>query len=151
MNSEEKEEKKSTKKEALRAVKFALFSASAGIIELGAFTVLDLITPWPYWPKYLIALVLSVLWNFTLNRTFTFQSANNVPVAMLKVTAFYAVFTPFSTILGNYLSSIGWNDYLVTILNMAMNFVTEFLYDRFFVFGKTIDTNERAKRKETSS
>ena len=148
------EEKKSTKKEALRAVKFALFSASAGIIELGAFTVLDLITdlitPWPYWPKYLIALVLSVLWNFTLNRTFTFQSANNVPVAMLKVAAFYAVFTPVSTLVGNYLSTIGWNDYLVTILNMGVNFVTEFLYDRFIVFGKTLDTNERAKRKESA-
>ena len=134
------EEKKSGKKEALRAVKFALFSASAG----------DLITPWPYWPKYLIALVLSVLWNFTLNRTFTFQSANNVPVAMLKVAAFYAVFTPVSTLVGNYLSTIGWNDYLVTILNMGVNFVTEFLYDRFIVFGKTLDTNERAKRKESA-
>ena len=125
------EEKKSGKKEALRAVK-------------------DLITPWPYWPKYLIALVLSVLWNFTLNRTFTFQSANNVPVAMLKVAAFYAVFTPVSTLVGNYLSTIGWNDYLVTILNMGVNFVTEFLYDRFIVFGKTLDTNERAKRKESA-
>ncbi len=144
------EEKKSGKKEALRAVKFALFSASAGIIELVSFTLLDLITPWPYWPKYLIALVLSVLWNFTLNRTFTFQSANNVPVAMLKVAAFYAVFTPLSTIVGNYLSTIGWNDYLVTILNMGVNFVTEFLYDRFIVFGKTLDTNERAKRKESA-
>ncbi len=144
------EEKKSGKKEALRAVKFALFSASAGIIELVSFTLLNLITPWPYWPKYLIALVLSVLWNFTLNRTFTFQSANNVPVAMLKVAAFYAVFTPLSTIVGNYLSTIGWNDYLVTILNMGVNFVTEFLYDRFIVFGKTLDTNERAKRKESA-
>ncbi len=144
------EEKKSGKKEALRAVKFALFSASAGIIELVSFTLLDLITPWPYWPKYLIALVLSVLWNFTLNRTFTFQSANNVPVAMLKVAAFYAVFTPVSTLVGNYLSTIGWNDYLVTILNMGVNFVTEFLYDRFIVFGKTLDTNERAKRKESA-
>ncbi len=144
------EEKKSGKKEALRAVKFALFSASAGIIELVSFTLLNLITPWPYWPKYLIALVLSVLWNFTLNRTFTFQSANNVPVAMLKVAAFYAVFTPVSTLVGNYLSTIGWNDYLVTILNMGVNFVTEFLYDRFIVFGKTLDTNERAKRKESA-
>ena len=144
------EEKKSGKKEALRAVKFALFSASAGIIELVSFTLLDLITPWPYWPKYLIALVLSVLWNFTLNRTFAFQSANNVPVAMLKVAAFYAVCTPLSTIVGNYLSTIGWNDYLVTILNMGVNFVTEFLYDRFIVFGKTLDTNERAKRKESA-
>ena len=136
-------------KELLRAVKFVLFSASAGIIEFGTFAALDAFTPWPYWPKYLIALTLSVLWNFTLNRQFTFQSANNVPVAMLKVAAFYAVFTPVSTLLGNYLAeTLGWNEYLVTGINMACNFVTEYIYDRFVVFGKTIDTNERAAKAE---
>ena len=73
------------RKELIRAVKFTLFSASAGLIEIGSFALLDLITPWSYWPKYLIALVLSVLWNFTLNRRFTFRSAGNVPAAMAKV------------------------------------------------------------------
>lgn len=134
------------KKELIRTIKFALFSASAGIIELGSFTLLDAITNWPYWPKYLIALVLSVLWNFTLNRKFTFQSANNVPLAMLKVACYYAVFTPVTTVLGNYLAeSLGWKDVLVTILNMGLNLVTEYLYDRFVVFGKTIDTNDLAR------
>ena len=96
---------------------------------------------WQYWPKYLIALTLSVLWNFTLNRQFTFKSANNVPVAMMKVACFYAVFTPVTTILGNYLAETkGWNDLIVTGLNMALNLITEYLYDRYFVFGKTIDT-----------
>ena len=138
------------KKEWVRAVKFTLFSLSAGIIEIVLYTVLDMATPWPYWPCYLIALVASVVWNFTLNRQFTFQSANNVPVAMLKVAAFYAVFTPASTILGNYLAETAlWPGILVTLLNMVCNFVLEFLYDRFFVFGKSLDTNERARRKQT--
>ena len=140
------------KQELWRAFKFLLFSASAGIIEIVSFALLNELTGWSYWPCYLIALILSVLWNFTLNRKFTFRSANNVPIAMLKVAAFYAVFTPASTLLGNYLAeSLGWNEYLVTGINMVLNFVTEFLYDTFVVFRGTIDTNdvaERARKKE---
>ena len=133
------------RKEFIRAVKFALFSVSAGLIEMGAFALLNEVTPWSYWPCYLIALVLSVLWNFTLNREFTFHSAANIPVAMLKVALYYAVFTPLSTILGNHLAEdLGWNEYLVTALNMIVNFVTEFLYQRFFVFGKSIDTKKKS-------
>ena len=132
------------KKEIWRVVKFTLFSASAGLIEIVSFTLLNEFTGWSYWPCYLIALILSVLWNFTLNRKFTFKSAANVPVAMLKVALYYAVFTPLSTLLGNYLAeTLGWNEYLVTGLNMLLNFVTEFLYQRFFVFGKSIDTAEK--------
>lgn len=128
--------------EAIRGLKFFLFSVSAGIIEFVSFALLDTFTEWRYWPKYLIALTLSVLWNFTLNRRFTFRSAGNVPIAMIKVACFYMVFTPISTILGNYLAEdLGWNDILVTILNMAANLVTEYCYQRYFVFGKTIDTN----------
>ncbi len=136
------------KTEIWRAVKFALFSASAGIIEMISFAMLNELTGWNYWPCYLIALMLSVLWNFTLNRKFTFRSANNVPVAMLKVAAYYAVFTPLSTWLGSYLAdTLGWNEYLVTALNMILNFVTEFLYDTYVVFRGTIDTNDLAKRQ----
>ena len=128
-------------KEFWRAVKFGLFSISAGLIQIGSFTLFNEVMHWPYWVCYLTALVLSVLWNFTLNRKFTFKSAGNVPVAMLKVAAYYAVFTPLSTLLGNYLvDTAGWNEYLVTGMNMVINFVTEFLYQRFFVFGKTVDT-----------
>ena len=134
-------------KEALRFLKFAIFSASAGLIELGCFTLLNEITAWSYWPCYLIALLLSVLWNFTLNRKFTFHAATNIPVAMLKVLAYYAVFTPLSTLLGDYLAeTLQWNEYLVTILNMVINFVTEFLYQRFFVFGKSIDSDKSTSR-----
>ena len=135
-------------REILRTVKFLLFSISAGVIEMGAFSLLNELVKWNYWACYLIALVLSVLWNFTLNRRYTFQSANNVPVAMVKIAGFYCVFTPLSTIAGNYMAgTLLWNAYLVTILNMICNFVLEFLYDRFFVFGRTIDTNDLAKKQ----
>ena len=136
------------KKALWRGIKFVLCSASAGIIEILVFTLLNELAHLSYWPCYLTALVLSVLWNFTLNRKFTFQSASNVPVAMLKVFAYYLVFTPVTTVGGNYLAeNLGWNEYLVTAINMALNLVTEYLYQRFVVFGKTIDTNERAKNK----
>ena len=133
-------------KEVIRAIKFTLFSASAGIIEIVAFALLNEFMNWSYWPSYLIALCLSVLWNFTLNREFTFKSAANVPVAMMKVAAYYAVFTPVTTILGNYLAeTLMWNEYLVTALNMVLNFVTEFLYQRFVVYGKSVDTKPAKK------
>lgn len=131
------------KKETLRFIKFLLFSASAGLIEFGSFSLLNACTPWPYWPCYLIALTLSVLWNFTFNRRFTFQSAANVPVAMLKVLAYYAVFTPLSTWLGHWLSdTLGWNEYLVTLLNMLLNFGTEYPYQKFVVFAGSIDSKK---------
>ena len=129
-----------------RIIKFTFFSISAGLLELGTFTLLNEVFHLPYWVSYLTALVLSVLWNFTLNRKFTFKSAANVPIAMLKVALFYLVFTPLSTLLEHYLTmTLGWNEYLVTIINMLINFVTEFLYQRFFVFGNSIDTNVKTK------
>ena len=136
------------KKEFFRALKFVLFSASAGIIELVVFALLNELIGLPYWLCYLVALVASVLWNFTLNRKFTFQSANNVPKAMLLVALFYAVFTPLSTLLEHYLTEgLQWNEYLATGINMALNLTTEYLYDRFVVFRGSIDTNERAQKK----
>ena len=147
----EQEKQPKDRSELIRTIKFVLFSISAGVIEIGVFTVLYELLHWEYWVAYLIALVLSVVWNFTLNREFTFRSANNVPVAMLKVAAYYAVFTPVTTILGNYLEgSCGWNGMIVTVMNMLLNFVTEYLYDRFVVFGKTIDTNSRAQAQSRS-
>ena len=132
-------------KEFLRVLKFAAFSASAGIIQFGLFTLLNEVVHWSYWPCYLISLVASVIWNFTFNRKFTFKSANNIPVAMLKVAAYYAVFTPITTVLGNYLvETVGINEYIIEIGSMLLNFITEFLYQRFFVFGKSIDTNAKA-------
>lgn len=136
------------KKEIFRTIKFTLFSISAGLVEIGVFTLLNFIPNWSYWPKYLIALVASVVWNFTLNREFTFKATNNVPVAMFKVVIFYAMFTPASTILGNYLAEkLLWNEFIVTALNMIANFILEYLWDTFVVFRGSIDTKE-TKRKE---
>ena len=136
------------RKETLRVVKFVMFSISAGVIEILSFTLLNELTDWSYWPCYLIALILSVIWNFTLNRKFTFKSVANVPVAMTKILAFYCVFTPVTTILGNYLAeSLHWNEYIVTGINMGLNISTEYLYDRFVVFRKTLDTNNLAQRQ----
>ena len=130
-------------KEFWRFIKFALFSASAGLIEISSFALFNEVLHWPYWLSYLIALVLSVVWNFTLNRKFTFKSAANIPIAMLKVALFYVAFIPLSTLLEHFLTmNLGWNEYLVTAINMGLNFITEFLYQRFFVFGKSIDTQK---------
>lgn len=124
-----------------RFFKFVLFSASAGIIEIGSFALLNELLDWPYWPSYLIALTLSVLWNFTLNRKFTFKSAANVPRAMLLVFAYYCVFTPVTTVGGNYLAEdLHWNEYLVTAINMVLNLITEFLWQKYVVYRHQIDT-----------
>ena len=132
------------KDELTRTIKFTLFSISAGLVQILSFTLMNELLDLPYWPCYLTALILSVIWNFTLNRKFTFKSANNVPVAMMKVLGYYAVFTPLSTIFGNWLAEdLLWNEYLVTILNMIINFVTEYLFDRFVVFGRSIDSAVR--------
>ena len=129
------------KKEIIRMTKFTLFSASAGLIEIGLYELLDNIINLRYWPSYLIALIASIIWNFTLNRNFTFRATNNVPIAMMQVGLFYLIFTPTSTILGDYLvESLLWNGTLVTLINMLLNFILEFLYDRFFVFRNSIDT-----------
>lgn len=139
---------KQKKKELIRTVKFVLFSASAGIIQIVSFTLLNELLTWSYWPSYLIALCLSVLWNFTLNRRFTFKSAANVPIAMAKTAGFYLVFTPASTLLGNYLAeTLLWNEYLVTVLNMLANFVLEYLFQRFVVYRTSLDTNDLAKKE----
>lgn len=134
-----------TKKELLRSLKFVLFSISAGVIQVVSFTVMEELMHLTHWLSYLISLVLSVLWNFTLNRKFTFCSANNVPVAMLLVALFYLVFTPLSTWWTAVLTGpeFGWNEYLVLAVTMIVNFVTEYLYDRFVVFGKSIDTAKK--------
>lgn len=137
------------KTELLRSLKFLLFSASAGLIQISSFALFKELLHWPNWLSYLLALVLSVLWNFTLNRKFTFKSAANVPIAMLKVAVYYAVFTPLSTLLERALAdSLGWNGYLVTAINMLLNLVTEFLYQRFYVYRGSIDTNELARKEK---
>jgi putative flippase GtrA len=127
-------------KEWIRVLKFVLFSASAGIIQMGSFTLLNEFTGWRYWPCYLISLLLSILWNFTFNRRFTFKSDANITRSMLLVLAFYAVFTPATTILGEWLAEgLHWNEYLVTAINMLLNLTLEYLYQRYVVYRNKID------------
>ncbi len=133
------------KKELIRAVKFTLFSISAGVIQTASFALLNELLQLNYWVSYLTSLTLSVVWNFTLNRKVTFHSAANVPIAMLKVAVFYLIFTPLSTWGGDALVGLGWNEYLVLALSMITNFVTEFLYDRYYVFAGSIDTTAPSK------
>ena len=157
------------KENALQAIKFALFSASAGIIQVASFTILnELVVPniniqnetvmkilsAEYGVCYLVALILSVLWNFTFNRKFTFKSATNIPVAMLKIFGFYCVFTPISTIIGEtVMRNTSWEfaEYIVLACTMATNMVTEFLFCRFVVYKDSMNTNDLAKKKEEES
>lgn len=160
----ENNEKSNKKKNVFQFIKFALFSASAGIIQVVSFTLLnEVVIKLPviqnamassetfakimkneYGPMYLIALLLSVIWNFTFNRKFTFKSAANIPIAMMKVLAFYAVFTPVSTILGNHFTAkfadVGAINYIVLGCTMLVNLTTEFLYDKFVVFRNQENT-----------
>ena len=132
-------EKRNTK-EWVRVLKFVLFSASAGIIQIGSFTLFNEFTEWRYWPCYLISLLLSILWNFTFNRRFTFKSNANITRAMLLVLAFYAVFTPATTVLGDWLAEdLLWNEYLVTGINMLLNLSLEYLYQRYVVYRNKVD------------
>ena len=135
------------RKNSWQAIKFTLFSASAGIVQIASFALLDSVLRLPYWLAYGIALVLSVLWNFTFNRRYTFRSDMNIPKAMLLVFLFYLVFTPLSTWIGNELALKGTNEYIVLIGTMLVNFVTEYLYQRFVVYRNAIDTNDLAQKK----
>lgn len=141
-----------SKKENLtQMLKFFLFSCSAGVIEAVTFTLLNEIAHLTYWPAYLVALILSVVWNFTLNRNFTFKSAANVPIAMLKIFGYYCVFTPVSTILGDYFAdTVGVNEYIVLIVTMVLNLVTEFLFSRFVVYRGTIGTLKKQAAEENA-
>ena len=150
----------SRKHEAWQAVKFTLFSASAGIIQFGSWLLMLKVFGWAPWLSYLISLILSVLWNFTFNRTYTFRSDADVGRSMLLVALFYVVFTPLSTWWTAALTGENpftaqkaaqeplVNNYVVQIGTMLINFVTEFLYQKFVVYRKTIDTNERARKAE---
>lgn len=138
--------KLSGRQTAWQFIKFTLFSISAGLIQAGAFALLNELTGFPYWPSYLIALVLSVVWNLTFNRRFTFRSTVNMTKAMGLVLAYYAVFTPLSTWWGDALTGIGWNEYLVLGGTMVINFVTEYLFQSLVVFRGTMNTNDAARR-----
>ena len=143
------QQKLKKKQEIIRAVKFVLFSASAGIIQFASCTILFELIKLQYVWSYIISVVLSVIWNFTFNRKFTFKSASNVPIAMLKVFAFYLVFTPVSGLWSWALEDLcGWNEYLVLVPTMLINMVTEYLYCTFYVFKNSMNTNNLGKKEK---
>ena len=128
------------KESIFQMIKFTLFSLSAGIIQVASFALFNEVFGWIYWPAYLTSLILSIVWNFTLNRQYTFKSAANVPVAMLKLFGFYAVFTPVSTYLGHVAESAGINDYIILAVTMISNFVLEFLFSKFVMYRNSENT-----------
>ena len=141
MNSE-KNQTLTKKQNIIQVIKFALFSASAGIIQLASFTLLFEVCKLSNTVSYIISLSLSVLWNFTFNRKFTFKSAANIPIAMLKVALFYCVFAPLSTWWTHELTALGINEYLIEAGTMAVNLVTEYLYCRFVVYKNSMNTRD---------
>ena len=134
-------------KEFFRALKFLIISISAGIIQIGSFTLMNEVCLFNYWVAYLVSLLLSIIWNFTINRKVTFKASDNYKLSMLLVLAFYAVFTPVSTILGNMAETGGANEYLVLFVTMVANFLLEFVYCRYVVYRKTCDTMPEKKKE----
>ena len=133
------------KSQLWQAIKFTLFSISAGIIQIASFAILEIFIK-DYWIPYLVSLILSILWNFTLNRRFTFKSAANVPVAMAKIFGFYLVFTPVSTWLGSVAEQNGGNDFVILIITMISNFVLEYLFCKFVVYRGQENTLNKDKK-----
>lgn len=137
----------------LQFIKFTLFSASAGIIQIGVFTLLNELIKFKegdslYWVCYLSALILSIVWNFTFNRRYTFKSAANVPIAMLKLFGFYLVFTPVSTYLGNLCQNNGVDEYVVLVVTMLINFVLEYLFSKFVMYRNKENTLPDSKKSK---
>ena len=148
-NKDVKVEEKKKNSGWWQALKFLLFSISAGVIQIGSFTIMHELIGWDnWWACHLISLTLSVVWNFTFNRKFTFKSSNNVPIAMLLVLAYYAVFTPASVFGGQALKDLGWNGTLVEAIMMVINFVTEFIWQKFVVFNSKIVPDRKKKEKQ---
>ena len=147
----ENREKLTFKQSAAQAAKFVAFSMGAGIIQIVSYTLIHELTDWAHWKCYLPSLVLSVLYNFTVNRRYTFKSATNVPIAMLKVAAYYCVFTPVSTYLGDLAETAGINNYIIEAVTMLSNLVTEFLVCRFWVYRNSMNTNKLAKKDNPDS
>ena len=144
-------EKLTTKETLIQILKFVAFSMGAGIIQIVSYTIIHELTDCVHWKAYLPSLILSVLYNFTVNRKFTFKSATNVPIAMLKVALFYCVFTPVSLYLGQLAENVGINNYIVEAVTMACNLVTEYLFCRFVVYRNSMNTNDIAEKDKSKT
>ena len=138
-------------REQIRTLKFTLFSLSAGAIQIGTAALFKEVFHWVPWLSYLLSLILSVVWNFTVNRKYTFRSDYDIRRAMLLTALFYAVFTPASTwwvaaltganeFTGAKGDESSLNYWIVQIGTMLVNFVLEFLWQRFVIYRGHLDT-----------
>lgn len=144
-------QKLSTKETIIQIAKFVAFSMGAGIIQIVSYTIIHELTDCVHIVAYLPSLALSVLYNFTVNRKFTFKSATNVPIAMLKVALFYCVFTPVSAYLGHLAEQAEINNYIIEAVTMSCNLVTEYLFCRFVVYRNSMNTNKLAENDKAKA
>lgn len=139
----------------IQAIKFTLLSITAAGVEVASFALMvwiNSLTGWfPFWVSQSVSIALSVIYNFTVNRHFTFKSANNVPIAMLKVALFYVFFIPLTSWGGQILSNMGWADWLLKGISLLLNFVGEFLWWKFVVFRGSENTNSLAVKQAEKS
>ena len=143
-------EKENKIKEALRALKFTLISLSAALIDAGSFAVMTLLSV-PIVIAQPVSLILSVIWNFTINRKITFKSAGNVKIAMLQVAAFYLVFTPLTTWFSGFALAHGLDEMIIKAITMVLNLVLEYLFCRYVVFKNSVDTAEKKNNNSTKN
>ncbi|HQC54959.1 MAG TPA: GtrA family protein [Clostridia bacterium] len=143
------------KREIFQAIKYFIIAGSAGAIQVGTYALFHDAMKLVPWLSHLISLILSVLWNFTFNRKFTFKSAVNVPKAMVKVALYYAVFTPLSMFwTGAFTTGIwgvkglGIHPWAVEIPTLLINGITEFLYQKFFVFNDAKEKEKATKKRQ---
>jgi len=131
-------------KELLRTIKFVLISMSAGLIQAGSYALLFYVLDTGWTIANFTSLALSIVWNFTFNRKFTFKSATNVPVAMVKAFAFYLWFYPAQYYLGQIflINNLGLNETLVQGITMVLNLALEYPWQKFFVFKGSVDSAE---------
>ncbi len=144
-------EKLSSKENIIQVVKFVAFSLGSGVIQAVVFTTLNEVLHFDYWQSYLPAIILSVLYGFTVNRRYTFKSANNVPVAMAKLAFYYCIFIPTSTYLGDLAEGAGVNEYIVLVVTMLSNVTTAFLVNRFWIYKDSMNTNKLAKKEKSKA
>lgn len=166
LKKRELEIKREKRKTIRQFIKYALCAASAGIIQFLTFTILQAVIPDDgktihflvedmsvvTFSATTVALCLSILWNFTLNRKFTFKDAGNVPKAMILAFIFYIPFYPFQTwyvhtikeLLGASIN-IDAAGIIAEGTVMIMNFILEFIWQKFVVFRKEKPTQEQAQ------
>lgn len=169
----EKIEKKKKLEGVFQFIKYALCAASAGIIQFVLGIILQAVIPdngkmiffiskemtQTLFIAETVALCASILWNFTFNRKFTFKDASNVPKAMILAFLFYVPFYPFQTwymsvVEEGLKDSMGSTGIFIIAQGtaMIMNFVLEFLWQKFVVFRKPKEKEgaEEAEGEETA-